>query len=142
MNSRHYLPGEMYGIESARRRGYVATSRFDDDLAIDWYGICEDEGLPFVQCARRQKYHVVDYDLTPFLRVRPELVALSDGGLEKIISIASQACRVSPSNAARFQAHDRGGMIQSIPHAQAHRLAQRLARVLRDMSMYRGDVAS
>lgn len=135
LNPRRYLPGELQGIESAHRRGYVATRRFDDDLALDWYGICEEEGMPFVQCAQRKTLYVVDFDLTPFLRRRPELAGLNEHGVQLLTRFAERAFKVS-SRSARIQVHDQGGLLTGLARDQAHQLAQRIHRILCDMALY------
>lgn len=137
MNARRYLPGELYGIETAYRRGYVATMRFDDDLATDWYEVCCEEGLPFVQCAYRRKYHQIDYDLKPFLDSRPDLGGLTDEALSRLEEIAAAACKASPSHLAKHQLTDVSGLIVSIPRDDAHALARRIAGMLRNLGNYR-----
>lgn len=136
MNTRHYLSGELNGILSAHRRGYVAAIRYDNDLAMDWYGICCEEGMPFVQCALRSKYHVIDYDLEPFLRVRPDLGGLTDVAMLQLCNMASSAVKASPSHVARHRLGRRSGMIESIPRAEAHQLARRIGHFLRDVARY------
>jgi hypothetical protein len=127
MSSRRYLTGELYGLETARKRGYVATIQHDDDLATDWFDACISDGFPFVQCAFRRKYHRIDFDLSPFLWVRPGLMGLSDDALETVRNIAAEACKASPNPKARASIDRTEGVIDGIPRDEAHRLAHRLA---------------
>lgn len=136
MNSRHYLPGELRGIESARQRGYVACTQFDDDLAMDWYGVCRDEGMPFVQCAVRRKYHVIDYDLAPFIAGRPGIEGLSPNALDRVQRDADAAAKSSPNRQARAHIESTSGVISGIPRDDAHQLARRIATMFRDLNNY------
>jgi hypothetical protein len=134
--SHRYRVGELHGLETARKRGYVASIEHDDELALDWYGECQERSLPFVQCAFRRKYYRVDFELDPFLAGRPDLMGLSDDALETVRTIAAEACKASPNHKARASIDRTEGVIDGIPRDDAHRLAHRLSGLLRDMSMY------
>jgi hypothetical protein len=140
MNRSRYRVGELHGIESARRRGYVAAIVYNDELALDWYGICADEGMPFVQCAKRRAYHQIDYDLGPVTRSRPNIIGLTPAALASVRRLAAGACKASP-NKARHQIGETSGLIIGIPRDAAHQLARQLAAMFRDMRSYqRADV--
>lgn len=136
MSQRNYLVVELHGLETARTRGCVSTIQYDDDLAIDWYGVCRDEGLPFVQCAFKRKYHQVDYDLDPFLDPRPDIVGLKLHVESMFREVLKAVCKASPNRQARYQVGGSSGVISGIPREEAHRLARHIAVMFRDMGNY------
>lgn len=92
--------------------------------------------MPFVQCAVRSRYHIIDYDLEPFLRDRPELSGLTHEAMLQLRNVVSAAVKASPSHLAKHRLNRRSGVIESIPRDDAHRLARYIGQFLRDLSRY------